>query len=398
MHELMGIQSILIAGTNEQKEKYISKLASGEYISAFCLTELDSGYDPASVSILAEFYEDRKKLVLNGKKVWVTNGNIADIFIVVAKIPSPEKHSESIGLIIVEKNSEGITLGTPEKSLGLTGCNICSVEFKETIVPAENIIKSDDGSIEHLLKIFSYGMFGIGASTTGFLKELFDKTVNYAIHKDILQKPMIENELIQEKMGEIACKIYAIESMVYLTAGILDMVEEPDCKIENAILKVFGAEQTWWCVNKCIEILGSRSYFKNYPYSRYLRDSLAWNIVEGSSDMLKMYISLTGFNYAGSHISENVKKLRNPLFNPVFIFKKLIEKNKIERNKANLSMDIAGHLHPSLKSMANNLEQNVIKLQHAVEILFATYGQILIELMKITKKLHLNYLLIKVIL
>lgn len=379
IHELMGIQSIFIAGNKEQKEKFIPKLASGENISTFCLTELNSGFDPSSIQTTAAFTEDRKKIILNGHKIWITNGGIADIFIVVSKILLPERQTEGVGLIIVERNSKGIVIGKPEESLGLNGCNICSIEFKDVVVHEENLLGSPDNTNQHILEILSCAMFGIGASTVGVLKELFDQTVEYAIQRNILSRPMIENELIQEKLGKVSSKIYAIESMVYLTAGILDMVEEPDCKLENAILKVFGAEQTWWCVNQCINILGSRSYFKNYPYERLLRDSLAWNIVEGSSDMLKMYISLTGFNHAGNLIADDIRKLRNPLFNPIFAFKKIIQKTKVGHNKIKLTMDLAGHLHPTLKNMANNLEQNVIKFQHAVEMLLTSYGQNIIN-------------------
>uniref|UniRef100_K1QHQ6 Acyl-CoA dehydrogenase family member 9, mitochondrial n=1 Tax=Magallana gigas TaxID=29159 RepID=K1QHQ6_MAGGI len=355
-HQSIGLKGILIAGTAQQKAKYLPKLATGEHVAAFCLTEPSSGSDAASIQTRATLSEDGKTFLLNGGKIWISNGGIADIFTVFAKtkvtVDGVEK--DKVTAFIVEREFGGITSGKPEDKLGIRGSNTCEVHFDNTPVPLENVIGEVGGGFKVAMNILNSGRFSMGSSGAGILKKLIGMTCEHAVSRKQFGSPLAEFGLIQEKFAQMTITTYAMESMAYLTAGVIDLYEKPDVSLEAAIVKsslgllgvnswsttayltqtlsghrkqtqglvgvcllsVFSSEGCWSCVNECLQILGGLGYMKDYPYERYLRDGRILMIFEGTNEILRLFVALEGMKYAGKELKDAVKIARNPWKNP----------------------------------------------------------------------------------
>ncbi|KAJ8302027.1 hypothetical protein KUTeg_021014 [Tegillarca granosa] len=289
-HQAIGLKGILIAGNEAQKQKYLPKLATGEHVAAFCLTEPSSGSDAASIQTRATLSEDGKTFYLNGGKIWISNGGIADIFTVFAKtevVTDDGEKKDKVTAFIVERAFGGVTNGKPEDKLGIRGSNTCEVHFDNTPIPIENVIGEVGGGFKIAMNILNSGRFSMGSSGAGILKKLIGMTAEHAMTRKQFGRHLSEFGLIQEKFAKMAITTYAMESMAYLTAGIIDQYEEPDLSVEAAMVKVFSSEGCWTCVNECLQILGGLGYMKDYPYERYLRDGRILMIFEEEACLLE---------------------------------------------------------------------------------------------------------------
>ncbi|XP_042311419.1 complex I assembly factor ACAD9, mitochondrial isoform X2 [Sceloporus undulatus] len=372
-HQAIGLKGILIAGTKEQKKKYLPKLASGEYIAAFCLTEPGSGSDAASIQSRATLSEDGKNFILNGSKIWISNGGIADIFTVFAKTEVVDKDGavkDKITAFIVERAFGGVTHGKPEDKLGIRGSNTCELHFENTKIPMENVIGEVGGGFKVAMNILNSGRFSMGSASAGMIKKLIEMTAEYACTRKQFNKKLSEFGLIQEKFALMARKAYVMESMAYLTAGMMDKPGVPDCSVEAAMVKVFSSEGAWTCVSEALQILGGLGYMKDYPYERYLRDSRILLIFEGTNEILRMYIALTGMQYAGKILTEKIKEIKKGNVSValnIFV-------NKF-RDSIGRKVDLGlvgkdGVVHPSLETIVD--EQMVLK--RVADILINLYA------------------------
>ncbi|XP_048347747.1 complex I assembly factor ACAD9, mitochondrial [Sphaerodactylus townsendi] len=391
-HQAIGLKGILIAGTEEQKKKYLPKLASGEHIAAFCLTEPGSGSDAASIQTRAALSEDGKSFLLNGSKIWISNGGIADIFTVFARTEVVDKDGstkDKITAFIVERAFGGITNGKPEDKLGIRGSNTCEVHFENTKVPIENVVGEIGGGFKVAMNILNSGRFSMGSASAGMLKKLIEMTAEYACTRKQFNKKLSEFGLIQEKIALMARKAYVMESMAYLTAGMMDKPGIPDCSIEAAMVKVFSSESAWVCVSEALQILGGLGYMKDYPYERYLRDCRILLIFEGTNEVLRMYIALTGMQHAGKHLTEKIKEIKKGDVGVALgMFVKRI------RDSLGRKVDLgllgkdgkSGVVHPSLEESAKKLEQNVYYFGVTVEGLLRRFGKSIVDEQMVLKR------------
>nr|KAF6381083.1 acyl-CoA dehydrogenase family member 9 [Pipistrellus kuhlii] len=339
-HQAIGLKGIILAGSEEQKAKYLPKLASGEHIAAFCLTEPASGSDAASIRTRASLSEDKKHYILNGSKVWITNGGLANIFTVFAKtnvVDSDGSVKDKMTAFIVERDFGGVTNGKPEDKLGIRGSNTCEVHFENTKVPIENVLGEVGG---------------------GF----------------------------KEKFALMAQKAYVMESMAYLTAGMLDQPGFPDCSIEAAMVKVFSSEAAWQCVSEALQILGGSGYMRDYPYERMLRDTRILLIFEGTNEILRMYIALTGLQHAGRILTARINELKRGNVTTV-----LETVGRRLRDSFGRTVDLGltgdlGVVHPSVADSANKLEENVYYFGRTVETLLLRFGKTIVEEQMVLKR------------
>nr|XP_013000479.1 acyl-CoA dehydrogenase family member 9, mitochondrial isoform X2 [Cavia porcellus] len=284
-HQALGLKGIISFGTEAQKAKYLPRLASGEHIAAFCLTEPASRNNTGSIRTRATLSEDETHYVLNGSKVWITNGGLAEIFTVFAKtkvVDSDGSVKDRITAFIVERDFGGVTNGKSGDKLGLRGSNICEVHFENTRVPVANVLGEVGGGFKVAVDILNSGRFSLGSIMAGMLRKLIELTAEYACERKQFNRTLSEFGLIQEKFALMAQKVYAMESMSYLTAGMLDHPECPDCSIETAVVKVFSSESAWQCVSEALQILGGLGYMRNHPHERMLRDARALLLLEGN--------------------------------------------------------------------------------------------------------------------
>ncbi|XP_025741515.1 complex I assembly factor ACAD9, mitochondrial isoform X1 [Callorhinus ursinus] len=388
-HQAIGLKGIILAGNKEQKAKYLPKLASGEHIAAFCLTEPSSGSDVASIKSRATLSEDKKHYILNGSKVWITNGGLANIFTVFAKtevVDSDSSVKDKITAFIVERDFGGVTNGKPEDKLGIRGSNTCEVHFENTKVPIENVLGEVGGGFKVAMNILNNGRFSMGSTVAGMLKKLIEMTAAYACSRKQFNKNLSEFGLIQEKFALMAQKAYVMESMAYLTAGMLDQPGFPDCSIEAAMVKVFSSEGAWQCVSEALQILGGSGYVKDYPYERFLRDSRILLIFEGTNEILRMYIALTGLQHAGRILTARINELKRG--NVTTIIETVGQRL---RDSLGRTVDLGltgklGAVHPSVADSASKLEENVYYFGRTVETLLLRFGKTIVEEQMVLKR------------
>ncbi|KAM4613851.1 complex I assembly factor ACAD9, mitochondrial [Polymixia lowei] len=388
-HQAIGLKGILIAGNEAQKEKYLPKLASGEHIAAFCLTEPGSGSDAASIQTRATLSENGKHYLLNGSKIWISNGGMADVMTVFARTDVVDKDGvkkDKISAFIVERAFGGITSGKPEDKLGIRGSNTCEVSFDNVPVPVENVIGEVGGGFKVAMNILNSGRFSMGSAGAGMIKKLIEMTSEYAATRKQFNKRLSEFGMIQEKFAVMAQNAFVMESMAYLTAGMMDRPGVPDCSLEAAMVKVFSSEGGWICVSEALQVLGGLGYTKNYPYERYLRDCRILLIFEGTNEILRMYIALTGMQYAGKILTGKIKEMKK---GNVGVAMGMLGKKLRSSFGGTVDLGLTGKdgvVHPSLADSAKKFEQNVFLFGSTVEGLLYRYGKTIVDEQLILKR------------
>lgn len=388
-HQAIGLKGILIAGTDAHKAKYLPKLATGEHIAAFCLTEPGSGSDAASIQTRATLTEDGKHFLINGTKFWISNGGMADIMTVFARTEVVDKDGQKkdkITAFIVERAFGGVTSGKPEDKLGIRGSNTCEVAFEDTKVPIENVIGEVGGGFKVAMNILNNGRFSMGSAGAGMIKKLIEMTSEYAGTRKQFNRSLADFGMIQDKFATMALSAFVMESMAYLTAGMMDRPGVPDCSLEAAMVKIFSSEGSWICVSEALQVLGGLGFTKNYPYERYLRDCRILQIFEGTNEILRMYVALTGMQYAGKILTAKIKEMKKGNVGVVFeiLGKKLKESVGKTTDFGLTGKD--GVVHPSLTESAKMFEQNAAFFGSTVESLLYRYGKTIVEEQLVLKK------------
>ncbi|KAL2765730.1 very long-chain specific acyl-CoA dehydrogenase, mitochondrial isoform 4 [Daubentonia madagascariensis] len=349
-HQSIGFKGILLFGTKAQKEKYLPKLASGETLAAFCLTEASSGSDAASIRSSAVPSPCGKYYTLNGTKIWISNGGLADIFTVFAKTPVTDGATgtvkEKITAFVVEKSFAGVTHGPPEKKMGIKASNTASVFFDAVRVPAENVLGEVGGGFKVAMHILNNGRFGMAAALAGTMRSIIAKAVDHAANRTQFGEKIHNFGLIQEKLARMAMMQYVTESMAYMLSANMDQ-GSTDFQIEAAISKIFASEAAWKVTDECIQIMGGMGFMKESGVERVLRDIRIFRIFEGTNDILRLFVALQGCMDKGKELSGLGSALKNPFGNAGLL---LGEAGKQLRRRAGLGsgLSLSGIVHQEL--------------------------------------------------
>jgi len=273
-------------GTEEQKQKFLTPLASGEKLGAFCLTEPGAGTDAASQLTTAVL--DGDHYVLNGSKCFITNGGYADTFLVMA-MTDKSKGTKGISAFIVEKDSPGFIVGQSEDKLGIKGSSTTEIIFKDCRIPKENILGSEGQGFKIAMHSLDVGRIGVGAQALGIAQACLDESVKYAKERQQFGKPIGTFQAIQWMLADMATKVKCARHLIYHAAWLKE--NNLPFSSEAAMAKLYASETAMEASVKAVQIHGGHGYTTNYPVERLMRDAKITEIYEGTSEVMRMVIA-----------------------------------------------------------------------------------------------------------
>src|SRR5271157_5305522 len=308
-HSSIGMKGILLFGTAEQKARYLPKLASGELIAAFCLTESGAGSDAASIRTQAVKNADGT-WTLNGEKIWITNGGIADLYTVFARTAS---EAGKITAFLVEACWPGVSHGQHEDKMGIRASSTTTVSFADVRVPPGNVLDAEGKGFKVAMAILNNGRTGLGGGAVGGMKALIALAAAQAQSRKQFGGPIAEFALIREKIAQMTLECFAAESVVWMVAHYIDSGFE-DYSVEAAISKVYASEAIQRSAYEALQIAAGSGYMRNYPYEQISRDCRILTIFEGTNEVLRLYIALSGLKDVSKSLSE-LKVAVDAIFN-----------------------------------------------------------------------------------
>lgn len=286
VHTSVGTNPILYFGSEEQKQKYVPKLASGEYLGAFCLTEPSAGSDAASMKSRA--VRDGGHYVINGSKVFITNGGEADVYIVFAKT-NPELGAKGVSAFIVEKNTPGLVIGKDEKKMGLHGSRTVQLTFEDMRIPVENLLGAEGEGFKIAMANLDAGRIGIAAQALGIAEAALSAATDYAKQRYQFGKPIAAQQGIAFKLADMATNVEAARLLVYRAADLRG--QGLKCGMEASMAKLFATRTAVEVATEAIQVFGGYGYTEDYPVERYFRDAKVTEIYEGTSEIQRIVIS-----------------------------------------------------------------------------------------------------------
>jgi acyl-CoA dehydrogenase family protein 9 len=375
-HSSIGMKGILLFGTPEQKARYLPRLASGEMIAAFCLTESGAGSDAASIRTRAAKNPDGS-WILNGEKIWITNGGIADLYTVFARTASP---SGKITAFMVEAAWPGVSHGQHEDKMGIRASSTTSVTFTDVQVPPDNMLDTEGKGFKVAMAILNNGRTGLGGGAVGGMKALIALATQQAQSRKQFATPIAEFGLIREKISQMTVDCFAAESVVWMVAHYIDSGVE-DYSVEAAMSKVYASEALQRSAYEALQIAAGSGFMRDYPYEQITRDCRILTIFEGTNEVLRLYIALSGLKDLGRSLSE-LKAAVDDIFNsPIKGFgvladyaeKRLARATGVGRDK------ILTQLPQPLREAAEIYERYTLELAAASDHLLRKHGKAIAE-------------------
>jgi acyl-CoA dehydrogenase family protein 9 len=312
-HHSIGPRALVLFGTPQQQERWIPKLATGEWISAFALTEPEAGSDASNVQTTASPSPDGKGYLLNGQKRWITNGSLAHVLTVMARTPTPGSSETKITAFIVTPDMPGFEVVEARMpKCGVRGTATARLAFHDMFVPKENVLGQLGKGLRVALTVLDFGRVTFGASCTGAAKFCLDRAARHASNRVQFGETIGAFEMVKEKLAFMQAGAFAMEAATYQTATLIDSGAD-EYMLETAMLKVFSTEVLWKIINDTIQIFGGKAYFTDEPYERMMRDARINMIGEGANDVLRAFIvGLYGMRDVGLELKGVLDAVTNP--------------------------------------------------------------------------------------
>lgn len=371
-HSSIGMKGLLLFGTADQKARYLPRLASGEMIAAFCLTESGSGSDAASIRTHAERNPDGS-WTLSGEKIWITNGGIADLYTVFARTPAADG---KITAFIVEAAWPGVSHGRHEDKMGIRASSTTTVNFDQVRVPPGNVLDEAGKGFKVAMAILNNGRTGLGGGAVGGMKALLALATAQAKERNQFGHPIGEYDLIREKIAQMTLDCFAAESVVWMVAHYIDSGVE-DYSTEAAISKVFASEAMQRTAYEALQIAGGSGFMRDHPYEQAVRDSRILTIFEGTNEVLRLYIALSGLKELGRSFGD-LRAAIDDIFNhPIKGFgvlgdyaeKRLTQATGIGRDR------ISTQTPPALRAASEIYERYTLELAKACDFVLRRHGK-----------------------
>jgi len=382
-HSSIGMKALLLYGTPEQKAKYLPRLATGELIAAFCLTEAGSGSDAASVKTHAVKNSDGS-WTLNGEKIWITNGGTAGFYSVFAKTESPAGKMTGF---IVERDWPGVSSGPKEDKMGIRASCTTTVRFDNVRVPADCVLGEEGKGFKVAMAVLNNGRTGLGGGCVGAMKRLIELSVAQATQRKQFGKSIAEFQLVKDKIALMTTLCFASESVVSVVGHLIDSGSD-DFSVEAAMSKVFVSEALWTVADEALQIAGGNGFMREFPYERVVRDCRINRIFEGTNEILRLFVGLSGVKEPGEALADVARSVKGIFNDPIKGFGVLGEyaAKKIGQYTP-LGRSSCEGISSSLESEAGALAQGVSKLAQSVEFVLTRYRKGIIEQQLATKRL-----------
>jgi acyl-CoA dehydrogenase family protein 9 len=312
-HHSIGPRALVLFGNDEQRAKYLPKLVTGEWISAFALTEPQAGSDAANVQSMATPTADGKGYVINGEKRWITNGGIATVLTVMARTPDPKGGDSKITAFVVTPDMPGFSVVEKRmEKMGVRGTATSRLAFRDLYVPRENVLGQFGKGLRVALTVLDYGRTTFGASCTGAAKFCVAGALQHVKQRVQFGEPLANFELVKQKLAFMQAATFAMESCTYQTAALMDS-GHGDFMLETAMLKVFSTELLWTLLNDTFQLHGGLAYFTDQPWERMVRDARINTIGEGANDVLRGFSALVGMRDVGLELESILNAIYHPL-------------------------------------------------------------------------------------
>lgn len=375
-HSSIGMKGLLLFGTDAQKDKYLPSLASGDMIAAFCLTESGSGSDAASIRTKAVENPDGS-WTLNGEKIWITNGGIADFYTVFARTDSS---AGKISAFIVERNFPGVSIGQKEDKLGIRASSTTSVSFADVQIPRENLLGEEGKGFKVAMSILNNGRTGLGGGAVGGMKACITLASKQAIERKQFGRSIAEFGLIKKKIAEMTVDCFAAESAVWMVGHYIDSGYS-DYSIEAAISKVFASEAMFRVANESLQVAAGNGFMKEFPYEQIMRDSRILTIFEGTSEILRLFIALSGMKGPATLLQELQSATDDIFNNPIKGFGLLsgYAGRRITQLTSLGQERIVAAVPEILRDDALIFEKYTLELARMTDVLLRRHGKAIIE-------------------
>ncbi|QRP62567.1 acyl-CoA dehydrogenase family protein [Rhodanobacter sp. FDAARGOS 1247] len=383
-HSSIGMKGLLLFGSDEQKQRYLPKLATGEMIAAFCLTESGAGSDAASIRTRAVRNDDGS-WTLSGEKIWITNGGIADFYTVFARTDTPEGR---ITAFIVEAAWPGVSHGPHEDKMGIRASSTTTVAFADVQVPAQNVLGPVGKGFKVAMSILNSGRTGLGGGAVGGMRSLIRLACAQAKERKQFGQPIAEFGLVREKIAQMTMDCFAAESAVWMVAHLID-AGGSDYSVEAAMSKVFASEAVQRASYEALQIAAGNGFMREFPYEQITRDTRILSIFEGTNEILHLYIALSGLKDVGTGLSE-LKSAVGEIFNdPIKGFGVLGSyTGRRMREATGYGIDrIAHELSPRLRKVAATYEKYTVELSKSSDQLLRRHGKKATDMQHAQKRL-----------
>jgi alkylation response protein AidB-like acyl-CoA dehydrogenase len=375
-HSSIGMKGLLLFGTDAQKEQYLPRLASGEMIAAYCLTEPGAGSDAGSIQTKA-VKDSNGDWILNGEKTWITNGGIANFFTVFART---DGGGGKISAFMVEREFAGVSTGQKEDKLGIRASSTTSVNLVDVKVPAQNLLGEEGKGFKIAMAILNNGRTGLGGGAVGGMKTCIALAAKQALERKQFGQSIAEFGMIKKKISDMTVDCFAAESAVWMVAHYIDSGYS-DYSIEAAISKVFASEAITRCADESLQIAAGNGYMTEFPYERIFRDARIMTIFEGTSEILRLFIALSGIKDAGRLLQELGSAVEGIFNNPIKGFGLLSDyAGRRITNVTSIGQErIVGAVCKELRDDALIFEKYALELARMTDVLLRRHGKTIVD-------------------
>jgi acyl-CoA dehydrogenase family member 9 len=371
VHQSIGYKGIALFGSDEQKARFLPDLAAGRRLAGFALTEPQAGSDAYNLQTRAVRQPDGSWR-LNGEKRWIGNGSKGSVLVTFARaeIDGRDRHIA----LIVERGMDGFEVGKRYDTMGLRGNDLRHLYFRDVRIPEENVLGEPGEGFRIAMHVLNNGRLSLGTGSVGAAKWLLDAVIDHVKERRQFGRPLADFELVQDKVGWMVSYLFGLESLAYLTTGLVDR-GVPDYSLESAICKVAGTEFLWYQSNRALQLKGGAGYMRDEPYEKVLRDTRIFPIFEGANDVLRAFIALTGMRPLGDELS-GLGDVR--LGDPIGSLGVLADYvgGRIQRA---VRPDRITKAHRRLSPLASSLSDQVGRLRSVTESLLRAHRQEIVE-------------------